>query len=267
MMFANARMYAINSAVAAAWRALLEWVATRAAVDFEVVDYPAPAPLPALWARPDAACMFMCGYPLSRAQPQPRVLAAPVPSPRRYEGKPVYWTDIIVPIDSPIARLEDIFGRRFAFTSEDSQSGYQAPRLLFARHAHGVPLFAATVGPLVTPRRIVEAVLAGDADAGPLDSYVHDLLRRHEPGLASRLRVVATTPPTPIPPLVAAPGIAAADAQRIADTLLAVGDSSALEAIRATLQLEGFARVSADDYEALRAQAQQADDLGYGRLA
>jgi ABC-type phosphate/phosphonate transport system substrate-binding protein len=123
------------------------------------------------------------------------------------------------------------------------------------------------VGPLVTPRRIVEAVLAGDADAGPLDSYVHDLLRRHEPGLASRLRVVATTPPTPIPPLVAAPGIAAADAQRIADTLLAVGDSSALEAIRATLQLEGFARVSADDYEALRAQAQQADDLGYGRLA
>ena len=117
-MFANARMYAINPAVAAAWRALLEWVAVRAEVDVEVIDYPAPAPLPSLWARPDAACVFMCGYPLSQAQPQPRVLAAPVPSPRRYGGRPVYWTDIVVPVGSKITRLEETFGHRFAFTTE-----------------------------------------------------------------------------------------------------------------------------------------------------
>jgi ABC-type phosphate/phosphonate transport system substrate-binding protein len=265
-MFANARMYAINPAVAAAWRALLEWVATRAGVNFDVIDYPAPAPLPALWSRPDAACVFMCGYPLSQAQPQPRIVAAPVPSPRRYGGKPVYWTDIIVPIDSPITRLEDTFGRTFAYTTEDSQSGYQAPRRFFATYAHGAPLFAATVGPLVTPRRIVEAVLAGDADAGPLDSYVHDLLRLHEPDVARRLRVVATTPATPIPPLVAAPGIDPAQAERIAAALIAVGESVVLEAIRAALQLEGFVRVSADDYRVLHTEAQAADRLGYKRL-
>lgn len=266
-MFANARMYAINPAVAAAWRALLEWVALRAEVDFEVIDYPAPAPLPSLWARPDAACMFMCGYPLSQAQPQPRVLAAPVPSPARYGGKPVYWTDIIVPVGSKITRLEDTFGHHFAFTTEDSQSGYQAPRLLLARHAHGASLFAATVGPLVTPRRVVEAILAGDADAGPLDSYAHDLLRRHEPGLASRLRVIATTPPTPIPPFVAAAGVAAADTERIAGALMAAGTSDALAAIRATLLLEEFAPASADAYRVLRTDAQQADRLGYPRLS
>jgi ABC-type phosphate/phosphonate transport system substrate-binding protein len=246
---------------------LLEWVAARAEVDFEVIDYPAPAPLPALWARPDAACLFMCGYPLSQAQPQPHVLAAPLPSPRRYGGKPVYWTDIVVPIDSPITRLEETFGRRFAFTTEDSQSGYQAPRLLFAHHARGASLFAKSVGPLVTPRRIVEAVLAGDADAGPLDSYAHDLLRLHEPELASRLRVIAATPATPIPPLVAAPDITSATAKRIADALIAVGENVALEPIRSTLALEGFARLSADDYRVLRTRAQQADSLGYKRLA
>lgn len=266
-MFANARMYAINPAVASAWRALLEWVTARAEVDFEVIDYPAPAPLPALWARPDAACMFMCGYPLSQAQPQPRVIAAPVPGPRRYAGRPVYWTDIIVPIDSSITRLEQTLGRKFAYTTEDSQSGYQAPRLLYAHHAHGASLFAATVGPLVTPRRIVEAVLGGDADAGPLDSYVHDLLRLHEPELARRLRVIATTPPTPIPPLVAAPGIAGVDAARIAEALLAVGKSNALAALRTTLQLDGFAPATADDYRVLRTNAQQADRLGYQRLS
>jgi ABC-type phosphate/phosphonate transport system substrate-binding protein len=266
-MFANARMYAINPAVAAAWRALLEWVASRAGVAFDVIDYPAPAPLPTLWARPDAACMFMCGYPLSQAQPQPRVLAAPVPSPRRYGGKPVYWTDIIARVDSPITRLEDTFGRNFAYTTEDSQSGYQAPRRLFAPYAHLAPLFAATVGPLVTPRRIVEAIIDGDADAGPLDSYFHDLLRLHEPDLARRLRVIARSPATPIPPLVAAPGIQAGDAERIVDALIAVGESAVLEPIRTSLQLQGFARVSADDYLVLRMDAQEADRLGYKRLA
>jgi ABC-type phosphate/phosphonate transport system substrate-binding protein len=190
-----------------------------------------------------------------------------VPSPRRYDGRPVYWTDIIVPVDSPITRLEETFGRRFAYTTEDSQSGYQAPRLLFAGHAHGAALFSATVGPLVTPRRIVDAVLAGDADAGPLDSYVHDLLRLHEPALASRLRVVATTTPTPIPPLIAAPDIATATTERIASALIAAGESVALEAIRATLQLERFARATAGDYLVLRTDAQQADSLGYPRLA
>ena len=260
-------MYAINPVVAGAWRALLEWVAARAGVALEVIDYPAPAPLPALWSRGDAACVFMCGYPLSRARPQPRVLAAPVPSPSRYGGKPVYWTDIVVPVASQITRLEEVFGHRLAFTTEDSQSGYQAPRLLFARHAHGAALFAATVGPLVTPRRVVDAILAGEADAGPLDSYVHDLLRHHEPEVARRLRVVAATPPTPIPPLVAAPGVPDIETERISGALLEVATTTALATIRATLQLQGFAPASAADYQVLRADAEHADGLGYARLA
>ncbi len=266
-MIANARMYAINPRVAAAWRTLFEWVAVRADVPLEVIDYPPPAPLPALWARTDAACVFMCGYPLSRAQPQPRVLAAPVPSPHRYCGRPEYWTNLVVAAESKITRLDETFGKRFAFTTEDSQSGYQAPRLLLAPHAHGVPLFAATVGPLVTPRRIVDAITAGDADAGPLDSYFHDLLRHNEPEVASRLRVVAATPPTPIPPLVAAPGVPEVMAQRIADALVAVAAAAALEATRATLQLEGFAPPSIDDYRVLRVSAQKADALGYPHIA
>jgi len=49
--------------------------------------------------------------------------------------------------------------------------------------------------------------------------------------------------------------------------LIAAGESAALEAIRTTLQLECFARVTAADYAVLRTDAQQADRLGYPRLA
>ena len=84
--------------------------------------------------------------------------------------------------------MSDTFGGRIGWTVEHSQSGYQAVRhhLAAQRAAH----YAQWVGPLVTPRRVIDAVLAGEIDVGPLDSYVHDLLKRHEPETAAKLRVV-----------------------------------------------------------------------------
>ncbi|MBA3507138.1 MAG: PhnD/SsuA/transferrin family substrate-binding protein [Betaproteobacteria bacterium] len=262
-------MYAINATVAATWRELLEWVVARVGVPCEIIDYPAPQPLPALWSRPDLGCAFMCGYPLTRAEPRPVVLAAPIPSPARYYGQPIYWSDLIVRSDASFTRIEDTFDRRFAFTTEESQSGYQAPRRFLAPHARarGGTLFAAAVGPVFTPRGVIEAIIAGDADVGPLDSYAHDLLRHHEPAVASRLRVISTTAPTPIPPLVTA---AASDNAAVAELragLLAVATADALKTVRAALLLQGFAAVTASDYDVLTDNARAADRLGYPHIA
>jgi len=268
-MLANARMYSINAPAAQAWRALLRWVLARADVDCEVIDHPPPLPLPALWTRPDMGCAFMCGYPFVLAAPQPLVLAAPVPRSATYGGAPVYWTDIVVRTSAPFRQLADLFGTRFAYTTEDSQSGYQAPRALLAPYARerGGALFASTVGPLVTPRGVIDAVLDGSADAGPLDSYAHELLRAHEPALARRLRTIATTPPTPIPPLVAAPGIAPAVAERLRSALLAVDRAPELAPLLAALRLTRFAAIDAVRYDELRFRARAADAQDYPRLA
>ena len=268
MLIANARMYAVNPAVAALWRTLLEWVIAHAGVAGEVIDYPAPQPLPALWQRPDVGCVFMCGFPIAHARPPPSVLAAPVPAPARYGDKAVYCTDLVARADSSLRQLDDIFGRRFAFTTEDSQSGYQAPRHLLAPFARdrGGALFSATVGPLLTPRRVVQALLDDEADSGPLDSYFHDLLCRHEPDLAAQLRVVASTGWTPIPALVAAPGLPDAIAAKLTAALLAVADAPELAPVRAGLLLRRFVAVRAEDYASLMADARAADAAGYRHL-
>jgi ABC-type phosphate/phosphonate transport system substrate-binding protein len=269
MLIANARMYAVNVSVAASWRSLLDWVIARAGIDCEVIDYPAPQPLPALWAQPDLGCVLMCGYAIASARPPPRVLAAPVPSPARYGGAPVYFTDIVARADSPLRHLPDTFGRRFAFTTEDSQSGYRAPLRLLAPYAlaRGGKLFESTVGPLLTPRSVVEAVLRNEAEAGPLDSYFHDLLRHHEPALAAQLRVVATTGPTPLPALVGAAALPEAVAQRLTAALLEVADADELAPVRAALLLRGFDAVDAKAYGALKDDALAADTAGYARIA
>ena len=270
-LIANARMYAIDARVAALWERLFAWIAEEAEVRLDVVAHVAPQPLAALWRRTDVGCAFMCGYPLCTwkdAADRPWVLAAPQPSPPRYGSLPVYCTDIVVRRDSPYADIDALHGARFAYTVEHSQSGWHAPRGAFATRALAADgrWFGAIVGPLQTPRAVVGALLDGRADAGPLDSWWHDLLRRHEPATAARLRTIASTPMTPIPPLVCAAATPVALRERLTAALERVGAHPSLRDLRESLLVRGFARATADDYGALARDARRTDALGYPRL-
>ena len=91
--------------------------------------------------------------------------------------------------DSAFRSLEDTFGGRLGYTVEDSHSGYNALRhhLLPYRQQRGANLYRESIGPLTTPRRVIERLLcASDIDVGPLDGYALDLMLRHDPELAKR---------------------------------------------------------------------------------
>lgn len=261
MLVANARMYAVTPVVKAAWQGLFEWVARTSGVPLAYLDHAAPAPLETLWQRNDLGAAFMCGFPFASAAQKPEVLAAPIPSPPRYGGKPCYCTDFTVRADSAFAELSDTFGGRVGWTVEHSQSGYIAVR----HHLLGQPAarYAQWVGPLVTPRRVIDAVLRGEIDVGPLDSFVHDLLRRHEPETAAKLRVVESTAMTPIPLLVASPGVGSDVTARLRRTLLSCHIEPELATTLDTLLVSRFEAADPSAYEVLTAQAQEADRLGF----
>src|SRR5262249_59566109 len=98
--------------------------------------------------------------------------------------------DMVVRADRPFRTLEDTFGGRIAYTSKDSHSGFNAVRRLLMQCAGSQPdsLYRSAVGPLVTPRRALESILTGDADAAPAVSYAHLLLQRYLPELTAQLR-------------------------------------------------------------------------------
>jgi ABC-type phosphate/phosphonate transport system substrate-binding protein len=251
MPVANARMYSATPAARQAWKEVLGWALSRAGLAWEVLDHDAPAPLADLWARADLGCAMMCGLPYSRRAPRPVLVAAPVPSPTRYGGRPVYFTDIVVRADSRFRALEDTFGGVVGYTLEDSMSGCVALRRhLRSYRSHEQPqLYRKAVGGLLNARRVIEALAAGEIDVGPLDSYYHDLLRRHEPAFAAKVRVVGSTEPAPIPPLVATAPLEAAVLDRLRAALLAAGSARELAAQRDALLLSGFAVPAGADYD------------------
>jgi ABC-type phosphate/phosphonate transport system substrate-binding protein len=216
-LIANARMYSVAPGAAAAWRRLFEWVAAESGVPLEIIDHAFPAKLEELWGRPDLAAAFICGLPFAKDPRQLVPIAAPIPSPARYGGKPIYFTDLVVKVESPFRTLSDTFGHRLAYTIPSSHSGYNAVRhhLLRYRTPERPRLYAETVGPVFTPRRALEAIIAGTADVAPLDSYCHELLRLYEPEMTRQVRIVESTDPSPIPLLMASPGFDRESAARL----------------------------------------------------
>lgn len=265
---ANARMYSVAPGAAAAWAALFRHVTALSGVDLAIIEHAFPLPVSQLWARPDLGCAFICGWPWVRDVAEVVPVAAPVPLAPRAAGRPVYWTDLVVRADSPARSLADLSGTRIGYTALDSQSGFNAARHHLRGLGAAAPRFAATVGPLVTPRRAMEAVADGAAEVAPVDSFAHVLLRRYAPELASRVRVVAQTEPTPIPLLVASRAVDQAVVGRLRAALLELAGDPASRPLLGALELAGFAEaLPRDEYAVMEAWARDAEAAGVCSLA
>ena len=247
---ASARMYAVSVAAAEAWRELLLRLARRARLPMRILEHPFPAPLAELWAQPHKAAVFMCGLPFSRSEPQPHLIAAPVPSATEFRGQPMYWSEFIVHADSPHRALSDSFGGRIAFTGTESQSGFAAPLQHLRQAGSGDgPLFREVIAPQVTPQGALAAVAEGRADVAAIDAYSLQLLRRYAPELVANARVVARTEPRPIPPLIASEPLAA-----LTSAFLEAHEDVALHPVLSDLRLSRFVRPDPATYQTLRTE-------------
>jgi ABC-type phosphate/phosphonate transport system substrate-binding protein len=150
--------------------------------------------------------------------------------------------------------VEDTFGQRIALTVPGSQSGCLAALHFFAS-AGGTavalaqaPLYQELIAPQITPVGAATAVANGLAEIAPIDSFAYSLLERHNPQLTAKLRVVARTSPTAIPPIVASHPVPAS----LETAFLEAHNNTSMAALMADLRLERFMRPDQDDYDVLK---------------
>jgi ABC-type phosphate/phosphonate transport system substrate-binding protein len=261
------RMYNAVPRAAQAWRALFERVFAEIGVDIDVIEHGWPKPIADLWRQPGLCCAFMCGWPFARSgSMQP--IAAPVPSPARYEGLPRYCSEFLVRAASGWRSLEETFGHRFGWMAADSQSGFNAPRAHLAGllRAPGQALYGEVRGPLGSPMKALEALKADDVDVIALDSFFLDLCRHHEPTRLEGVACVATTAWTPIPLLVAAADVDPAIVSRLREHLLGVHQLPPYRALLADVLLERFVVPDAAAYRELERLETYAVVRGYAAI-
>jgi len=257
-------MYNAVPRTAQAWRALFEPVFRDTGVDIRVIEHGWPDPIDALWKRPALCCDFMCGWPFVRSGAM-QAIATPLPAPARYEGLPRYCSEFLVREVTGWRSLEETFGHRFGWMAADSQSGFNAPRAHLARFATAQrpALYAQVRGPLGTPAKTLDALRDGEVDVVALDSFFLDLCRHHQPSMLAGLRCVAATPWTPIPLLVAAPGIDGAIVARLRRHLLGIHQVPSYAPLLADVLLQRFVPPDVTSYRELESMAHFAAERGY----
>jgi phosphonate transport system substrate-binding protein len=215
----------------------------------------------------EIAIGWICGHPYTRLVDVERapieLLAAPVMAGERYEGRPIYFSDVVVRGDSPFRHFADLRGASWAYNEPGSQSGYHITRYHLARMGEnmagqGPAEFGGFFGRVVATGahlHSLQMVLAGDIVASAIDSTVLEWEIERDPTLAGRIRIIETLGPSPIPPLVVSKHLSPALRADMRRLLLALPEDDEGRALLALGRLVRFAPVDDAGYDAIRHMA------------
>lgn len=199
--------------------------------------------------------LWVCGLPyvrkFDRDREAARLIAAPVMAAPRYGDRPVYFSDLVVRADHPAGDLTDLTGARWAYNEPGSHSGFAVLLAELTRLSLTPGSFAEIIE-AGSHEMALRLISDGKADFAAIDSTVLELEASRSPELISRLKVIATLGPSPIPPLVASRRLAPDLGTEVQAALLKMHrDASGRAALNAG-RVKRFAHVSDSDYDPIR---------------
>jgi phosphonate transport system substrate-binding protein len=213
----------------------------------------------------DHVC-FVCSIPYLLLSAEGRIqmepIAAPILRGRRYGGRPVYFSDIIVRADRPWRSLEELDGRRWAFNEPYSHSGFMV--VLYALAERGAtPAFIRGAVEAGFHDDAIRMVVDGHADWAAIDTQVVDLAVRLEPRLRTQLRVIDTLGPSTIQPVVAsARRLSGAQRSAVRDALLAMDSEPSDRRVLRAAGIDRFVAITDDAYDDIRAMFEAVQGAG-----
>ncbi len=180
---------------------------------------------------------FVCAGPYVEGRDKfgMEILAVPVVG-----GKRSYRSLVIVRADSDIRTFDDLKGKRFAFTDPDSNSGALVPRYFLAERGTTPEEYFAETFFTHSHDNSVKAVSDGLADGAAVHSLVWDFMKSTKPDLADRMRVVYSSPPFGIPPVVVHPRLGNDVKQELRKVFLDLHDDTDALPLLGELRIERF---------------------------
>lgn len=209
---------------------------------------------------------FVCSLPyvmFERDGASPATpVAAPVLQGERYGGKPIYFSDVIVPRDSEAMSFLDLRGRSWAYNEQLSQSGYGITRYHLVELGETNGFFSEVVQ-TGFHQTSIELVAAGEVDGSAIDSHVLALEARSRPDLISRIRVVEALGPSTIQPVAVSKRFDDRFRAAIRGVLVGLADSPHGRRILDNGLIERWVPVGPADYDDIRAMVDACEAAGF----
>jgi phosphonate transport system substrate-binding protein len=169
-------------------------------------------------------------------------------------GKTSYHSLLIVPASSSAQTIADLRDKVFAFTDPTSFSGRVYPTVLLHEMGEVPETFFRDTFFTYTHDAAIEAVANDLADGAAVDSLVFDFAVKRNPELLSKIKVIYTSPPFGIPPVVVGSGVRPQLRAELQNILLGMADDPSPLAQRALAELgiERFVMIDDAAYASAR---------------
>lgn len=216
-------------------------------------------------AHVDFEVCFICGLAyielVDCASRPIEAIAAPVLVGERYQGLPIYFSDVIVHRDSPFQSFEDLRGCSWSYNEPYSQSGYGITRYWLSKMGE-TPSFFGNVIEAGWHERSIQFVADGEVDASAIDSQVLALILAQRPEFSSKIRTIATLGPSTIQPVTVSTHLPESLRREIQQSFLDLSISPAMRAQLSKGLIDRFVAVEDENYNDLRIMRQRCADVG-----
>ncbi|MCC7166291.1 MAG: phosphate/phosphite/phosphonate ABC transporter substrate-binding protein [Rhodospirillales bacterium] len=190
---------------------------------------------------------WICGFPFVQASDTVGLLVVPL-----YGGVPLYQSYIITHRDNPVVALSQLEGSVFAYSDPNSNSGFLVPRAQLAALGRAPDRFFRLTFFTYSHAETVQAVSERVADAGAVDSYVWDYLRRFQPEQVERTKIIQRSDLYGFPPIVYRPRTPPTLRETMARELVAMTGTPEGRALLDDLMLDGFSRQPPKLFDGIR---------------
>ena len=179
------------------------------------------------------------------------LLAAPVMMHSRYAGMPVYYSDVIVHVESSFRSFEDLRGAVWAYNEPGSHSGYNLVRYHLAASGIKYKYFGRVVES-GSHQDSLRMLLSRTIDATAIDSTVLEMATAANFSIIKGLRTVAVLGPSPAPPWVVHRSVPPEMQEALRREFLKMHEDEQGRRILEAAGMSWFVRVSDHDYDAIR---------------
>jgi phosphonate transport system substrate-binding protein len=210
--------------------------------------------------------LWLCGLPYVHKadlrESAMELLAVPIPAGPRYQGRAIYFSDVIVRKQSPFQTFAELRGTVWAYNEPRSHSGYNVVRAYLFEQGETRDFFGRVVES-GAHQTSLEMILDGRVDGSAIDSTVLEWAIDQRPEISEQIRVIATFGPSPIPPWVMSKKISLSVRSQLRALLLSMHRDPRGEAILERAGLERFFGAQDRDYDPIRIMASKAEQVSF----
>ncbi len=201
------------------YRTLLDFIGLELDREVQLIQRKTYGEINALFSEGDIDMAFVCSGPYATGKEIYGFEAIAVPQIR---GGPYYQSYLIVNKDSPFYTLEDLKGRKFAFTDPDSNTGSLVPTFWLKKMGEKPGSFFKKVIYTYGHDNSILAVAKSLVDGAAVDGQIWEYYNINDPLYTANTRIVGKSEPFGNPPLVVAIDLSTQQKDRIRKLILSM---------------------------------------------